>query len=225
MKIVTASTLGIAFLLVLSFQYLKASKASVSSPSQITQPSPSSNQPSNVITSPTPSCSPQPSPLSENEKYDPMREQTLENLVNGSLGTPDFDCDGICNFKDNCLSVYNPNQKDSNDDGKGDACDPELVDPSFTDSRCDMDGDGVADIKDNCPDACNPDQKTVDVNDNKVNDLCDPALRNFAFNKPCVKRKSVKAPRPPKPRHLPTSSLTRSIRLFLTTMVLLPRQF
>ena len=119
----------------------------------------------------------------------------LEDFVNGGLGTTDFDCDGICNFKDNCMLAYNPNQKDSNGDGKGDVCDPKMVDPSFTDSRCDRDGDGIPDVKDNCPAACNPDQKFVDINANNVNDLCDPTLPNFVLEKPCVKRKKVKAPR------------------------------
>ncbi len=158
---------------------------------------------SNVSPSPTPVCSPQPTTLSDKDKNNPLHELDLEDFVNGGLGTPDFDCDGICNLKDNCMLAYNPNQKDSNGDGKGDVCDPKLVAPSFTDSRCDVDGDGVPDIKDNCPSACNPDQKFVDINENKVNDLCDSALPNFAFDKPCVKRKKVKAPRPEKTKKFP----------------------
>jgi hypothetical protein len=164
---------------------------------QIPRPTPPLKKISPAAASPTPACSPMPKTPSESGIYP---EMTLENFVNAGLGTLDFDCDGICNFNDNCLSVYNPNQKDSNADGKGDACDPELVDPAFVDSRCDTDGDGIPDIKDNCPGACNPDQKFVDINANNVNDLCDPALPNFAFDKPCIKRKKIKPPRPPKPK-------------------------
>lgn len=145
--------------------------------------------------SPTPMCSPQPTPLSEEEQNNPFREQTSEERLDGLGGTPDWDCDGICNRQDNCIFVYNPDQKDRNGDGKGDACDPKLVDSSFTDSRCDYDGDGIPDREDNCPGACNPDQKFVDVNENGVNDLCDSVLPNYVPGQPCAKRKKVKAPK------------------------------
>ena len=127
--------------------------------------------------SPTPagSCSPLPTPLSEAEKNDPLREQTLREMLDGGLGSIDVDCDGVCNAADNCVLVYNPNQKDSNKDGYGDACDPKLVDKSFVDLRCDMDGDGVPDNKDNCPGVCNSDQE--DVNKNGIGDVC--AIRLF----------------------------------------------
>ena len=35
----------------------------------------------------------------------------------------DRDDDGILNIEDNCPHIYNPKQKDSDDDGFGDACD------------------------------------------------------------------------------------------------------
>jgi hypothetical protein len=63
----------------------------------------------------------QPEPLDfpfENE-----RELSAKDILNGSLGSADFDCDGIKNIVDNCTLAYNPNQKNSDRDGYGDACD------------------------------------------------------------------------------------------------------
>lgn len=120
--------------------------------------------------------------------------------VDGALGSPDIDCDGVANSKDNCIFNYNPNQKDKNKDGYGDACDPKLVDKSFMDLRCDDDGDGVPNNKDNCNLICNPEQEMLDVNENNVHDACDPAFPNRVF-KPCAKRIKVKAPKVPKPKN------------------------
>jgi GH25 family lysozyme M1 (1,4-beta-N-acetylmuramidase) len=74
-------------------------------------------------------------------------------------GGPDTDGDGIADASDNCDTVKNPDQKDTDKDGQGDACD------------ADDDGDGVLDTKDNCPLAKNADQKDTDK-DGK-GDVCD----------------------------------------------------
>jgi hypothetical protein len=48
-------------------------------------------------------------------------ELTAERVI--AIGrSADFDGDGIPNADDNCLGVCNPNQKDSDGDGVGDAC-------------------------------------------------------------------------------------------------------
>ena len=57
-------------------------------------------------------------------------------------------------------AVANADQKDTDNDGAGDACD------------ADRDGDGVGNATDNCPSATNPDQKDSD-GDGKGN-VCDP---------------------------------------------------
>lgn len=62
----------------------------------------------------------------------------------------DSDGDGVVERRDNCVSVPNPDQRDTDGDGAGDACDP------------DDDDDGVADASDNCPTVANPDQANWD---------------------------------------------------------------
>ena len=47
-------------------------------------------------------------------------------LYNGCLLDLDGDCDGIPDTADNCTNVVNTNQRDTNGDGYGNACDPDL---------------------------------------------------------------------------------------------------
>ena len=56
-------------------------------------------------------------------------------------GCVDTDGDGVCDSVDNCPTVPNPDQKDSNGNGIGDACEPVIA-------RCDVDGDGDIDRAD-----------------------------------------------------------------------------
>ena len=72
----------------------------------------------------------------------------------------DIDYDGIVDSQDNCPSVANPDQKNTNGDEYGDAC-----------QMGDQDTDGITDFKDNCRYAANPDQK--DEDNDGVGDACE----------------------------------------------------
>lgn len=70
----------------------------------------------------------------------------------------DTDGDGIGDFSDNCPTVANPDQTDTDSDGKGNACDD------------DDDNDGVKDVNDNCPTLATSD--FTDSNGDGVGDAC-----------------------------------------------------
>jgi hypothetical protein len=72
----------------------------------------------------------------------------------------DDDNDQVKDELDNCTTVDNANQTDTDADGDGDACD------------LDDDGDGVLDDKDNCPKVANHGQP--DADDDFIGDACDP---------------------------------------------------
>ena len=71
----------------------------------------------------------------------------------------DSDSDGIPDDEDNCPEIYNPDQTDTDGDGKGDKCDS------------DDDGDGIPDSYDNCPLVSNPGQE--DSDGDGIGDACD----------------------------------------------------
>ncbi|MEK6303908.1 MAG: PKD domain-containing protein [Acidobacteriota bacterium] len=55
----------------------------------------------------------------------PSKEEITDEILTDVARTVDADGDGIKNVDDNCPGVYNPDQKDSDGDGFGDACDPD----------------------------------------------------------------------------------------------------
>ncbi|MFH1653132.1 MAG: thrombospondin type 3 repeat-containing protein, partial [Pseudomonadota bacterium] len=77
-----------------------------------------------------------------------------------ALSDKDDDGDGVDDSIDNCQLIANTDQKDADNDGKGDLCDTD-----------DSDGDGIADNKDNCINASNADQ--WDSDRDGLGDLCD----------------------------------------------------
>jgi len=109
--------------------------------------------------------------------YNPSQADT-DGDGTGDACDPDVDGDGVPGFArcawdsywaaynlssclDNCLFVPNPDQKDLNYDGKGDAC-------------SDIDGDGLLDGDDNCPHDYNPGQENIDPQLDDEGDACDP---------------------------------------------------
>jgi Domain of unknown function DUF11/Thrombospondin type 3 repeat len=93
----------------------------------------------------------------------------------------DFDCDGVASGRDNCPTIYNPDQRDTDRDGTGDACEEDEDSdhaPNFIDNcprtanpdQIDTDRDGLGDACDNCPTEANPAQ--LDRDHNGLGDAC-----------------------------------------------------
>jgi len=142
---------------------------------------------------------------SDNNSADFIVSCITPGAVNGnstdcSTNSTDSDEDGIADEGDNCSSVANSDQLNTDGDGQGDACDTDddndgVLDESDNCSlvanstqldtdddgigdACDNDddNDGISDTTDNCALTSNADQ--LDENDNGVGDACEepPAL-------------------------------------------------
>lgn len=106
----------------------------------------------------------------------------LSGDLEGDACDQDDDNDGILDTNDNCDTVVNLDQKDSDGDDDGDLCDicPDDPNPAQTDTDlddvgdvCDVDADGddIVNSQDNCDFVINPWQ--IDIDGNGFGLLCD----------------------------------------------------
>jgi len=100
--------------------------------------------------------------LNEGDAFEQLAESEIEEpalLLAPPVETADADGDGITDGADNCPTVANASQADTDENGIGDACEAP-----------DSDGDGITDTGDNCPDEFNPEQ--TDSNGDGLGDAC-----------------------------------------------------